>query len=86
MIDREASPGEAATTEGERDAGDDGRATLNHQRRQRHEAGLADVRSASEQLADLLRERRQQSTAIRLWCYLNEGKSACIYVMFLCWF
>ena len=59
MIDREASPCEAATTEGERDAGDDGRATLNHQRRQRHEAGLADVRSASEQLADLLRERRQ---------------------------
>ena len=59
MIDREASPGEAATTEGERDAGDDGRAALNHQRRQRHEAGLADVRSASEQLADLLRERQQ---------------------------
>ena len=54
MVDGEASPGESSAAEGERDAGDDGRSALDHQRRQRHEASLANVRPAGEQFAHLL--------------------------------
>ena len=43
MIDGESRPGETTTPEGEGDADDDGRSTLNHQRRQGHEQGLANV-------------------------------------------
>ena len=52
MVDGESSPCESATAERQRDAGD-GRAAEHEQGGQGHEDGLAQVRAAGEQLANL---------------------------------
>jgi hypothetical protein len=53
MIDGESCPGETSTPEGEGNADDDGRTALNHDSRKGHKQCLANIRAASEQLANL---------------------------------